>query len=346
MSKADYYETLGVTRDVDDAELKRAYRKLAVKFHPDRNPDDPAAEERFKECSEAYQVLSDPEKRRTYDRFGHDGLSGGGYQGFSGFDDIFSSFGDVFSDLFGGGGGRRASRGADLRYDVELSFMDAVFGTKMELTFNRKEGCDTCEGTGVKPGTQPKTCQHCGGAGRITRQQGFFMVQTPCPACSGVGYIVEEYCDDCHGEGSVQVERNLTVTIPPGVDTGARMRVSGEGNAPAGRGARGDLYLFISVEEHELFQRDGADIYASHELSFSEAALGCDVEVETVHGVETVKVPAGTQPGTVVRLRRKGVKHVNRQAMGDHFLNLQVRVPTDLTKEQRAAVVALGEMEL
>jgi molecular chaperone DnaJ len=346
MSKADYYETLGVTKDADDAELKRAYRKMAVKYHPDRNPNDSEAEEKFKECSEAYQVLSDGEQRRTYDRYGHDGLSGGGFQGFSGFDDIFSSFGDVFSDIFGGGGGRRASRGADLRYDVDLSFLDAAFGTKMEIDFHRQEGCDPCEGSGVKPGTKPKGCEACGGTGRITRQQGFFMVQTPCPTCSGVGYTVEEYCGDCDGHGAVQVERELTVTIPPGVDTGSRMRVTGEGNAPQGRGRRGDLYLFIAVADHDEFQRDGADVYSTYDLTFSDATLGCDVDVSTIHGTEQVAIPEGTQPGTVVRLRRKGMKHVNRQAMGDHFVNLQVTVPTKLSKEQRVAVEALGVLDL
>ena len=253
----------------------------------------------------------------------------------------------MFSDLFGGGGGgRRGSRGADLRYDVDLSFMDAVFGTKMEINFRREEGCDPCEGSGVKPGTQPKSCQACGGTGRITRQQGFFMVQTPCPTCSGAGYSVDEYCGECDGKGAIRVERELTVSIPPGVDSGSRMRVSGEGNAPQGRGQRGDLYLFISVEEHDTFQRDGADVYSTHDLSFSEAALGCKVDVDTVHGTENVKIPAGTQPGTVVRLRRKGVKHVNRQAMGDHFVNLQVCVPTELNKEQLAAVKALSDIDL
>ena len=344
MSKADYYDTLGVSRDVDEAELKRAYRKLAVKYHPDRNPDDPAAEERFKECSEAYQVLSDPERRQTYDRYGHEGLSGGGFQGFSGFDDIFSSFGDVFSDLFGGGGGRRQSRGADLRYDVELSFREAVFGTKKDLVFQRLEGCDPCEGSGVKPGTKPKTCDSCGGTGRITRQQGFFMVQTPCPVCSGAGYKVDAYCEDCGGDGAVRVDRELSVTIPPGVDSGSRMRVTGEGNAPQGRGQRGDLYLFIHAGEHEEFQRDGADIHSNHPLTFSEATLGCKVQVDTVHGSEDVKIPPGTQPGTVVRLKRKGVQHVNRRGSGDHFVTLRVTVPDRLSKEQQAAVKALGDL--
>lgn len=345
MSKADFYETLGVQRDADAAELKRAYRKMAVKYHPDRNPDDAAAEERFKECSEAYRVLSDADMRGTYDRYGHEGLRGGGSQGFSGFDDIFSSFGDVFSDLFGGGG-RRPARGDDLRHDLELSFNDAAFGTREDITFHRSESCDPCEGSGVKPGTRPKPCQPCSGTGRVTRQQGFFMVQSHCPSCGGAGHVVEAYCSECEGHGNVAVERELSVTIPAGVDHGTRMRVSGEGNAAPGRGARGDLYVFLSVAEHPEFVREAADVHCEHVLQFSEATLGCKVKVATIHGEEKVTIPAGTQPGTVVRLRRKGIKQLNRSGHGDHFVTLKVAVPTKLTRDQRKAVVSLGGVEL
>lgn len=347
MSKADYYEVLGVARDADAADIKRAYRKLAMKYHPDRNPDNAEAEELFKECSEAYQVLSDSEKRQLYDRYGHDGLKGGGFGGFSGFDDIFSSFGDILGDLFGGGGGRRGPRrGSDLRYDVQLSFMEAAFGMEKELSFTRQESCNPCKGSGVKPGTQPKTCATCSGSGRITQQQGFFMVQTACPQCRGQGQIVSEYCEDCDGRGAVPVDRELTVTIPAGVDTGVRMRLSGEGESGSPGGPRGDLYVVMNVEPHDEFSRDGADVMSECDITYSQAVLGAELEVKTIHGQEQVSVPAGTQPGTIVCLRRRGIARLNGHGNGDHYLTLNVATPLELTDAQRDAVQKLADAGL
>jgi molecular chaperone DnaJ len=349
LAAPDYYELLGVARDADAADIKRAYRQAAVKNHPDRNPGDTGAEERFKQCAEAYQVLSDPEKRSIYDRFGHDGLQGRGVGfGGGGFEDIFGAFGDILGDLFGGGGrggGRGHARGNDLRYDLQISFAEAVFGCKREISFQRHEPCDRCEGSGAEPGTQPEPCASCRGQGRITRQQGFFMVQTACPVCRGAGRVVTNKCQDCSGEGVSRVERRMTVTIPPGVDNGVRLRLTGEGEA-AGRGARGDLYVFIEVAPDERFQREGADVLSAVDLAYSQVALGAEIEVETVHGPETVKVPAGTQPGTVVRLRRKGIRRLNGGGQGDHYVTLSVTVPDKLSRAQKKAVQALREQGL
>ncbi len=348
MTKQDYYEVLGVARDADAAEIRRAYRKMAVQYHPDRNPNDPAAEDRFKECAEAYEVLSDPDKRQTYDRFGHAGLQGQGFEGFQGgFEDVFSHFGDILGDLFGGGAATRArARGADLRYDLELSLEEAAFGTKKDIEFHRREACDTCHGSGAKKGTSPAACGTCSGSGRVTRQQGFFMVQTPCPVCRGAGRVVKDKCEDCAGAGTQTVKRNVSVSIPAGVDDGVRMRVSGEGESAGAHGSRGDLYVFIHVTPHERFQRDGADIHSEASITFTQAALGDELEVETLHGPERVKIPAGTQPGTVVRLKKKGVARLNRGGQGDHFVTLNVAVPDKLSREQRKAIDRLRELGL
>jgi len=349
MSRKDYYELLGVSRDSDAATIKKAYRKAAVKFHPDKNPGDAEAEAMFKQCSEAYQVLSDPEKRHIYDRFGHAGLEGGGGAGFSGFDDIFSTFNDILGDLFGGGGGRRTggrgrARGADLRYDMRVSFEEAAFGTAQEISFNRREVCNTCTGSGAKPGTSPERCASCAGSGRITRQQGFFMVQTPCPVCRGAGTTITDKCDDCSGDGVVLEERSVSVNIPAGVDSGVRLRLSGEGESAGAYGQRGDLYVFIEVAPHDHYVREGADVHSRQVVTFSQAALGDTVEVETLHGVESVDIPAGTQPGTVVRLRRKGIARLGQGGHGDHFVELVVEVPAKLSSGQRTALEALRDV--
>lgn len=354
MSKRDYYEVLGVAREADAGAVKRAFRQAAIKYHPDKNPDDPAAEDRFKEASEAYQVLSDAEKRRLYDAYGHDGLSaegfGGGFGG--GFEDIFAHFGDVLGDIFGnrrgGGGGRRRPRrrGADLRYDLELTFEQAAFGVEREITFHRRESCDPCGGSGAKPGTKPSPCGSCQGTGRITRQQGFFMVQTPCPVCGGNGHKIEQRCSECAGGGSVEVERTVKVTVPPGVDDGVRMRLAGEGESGDAGAGRGDLYVFLHVTEHERFQRDGADVHSQIEISFSQATLGDEVEVETLHGTEQVRIPPGTQPSSVIRLRRKGIARLNRGGHGDHFVTLNLVVPERLSKPQKKALKELREAGL
>lgn len=344
MSKQDYYDVLGVAKDADPATIKKAYRKAAVKYHPDKNPGDTAAEDMFKTCSEAYQVLSDPEKRQVYDRFGHAGLEGQVGAGSAGFEDIFSSFGDIFGDLFGGGrrsrGGGRA-RGADLRYDLRVTFEEAAFGVDRDITFARDESCSPCGGSGAKPGTSPQRCGTCGGQGRVTRQQGFFMVQTACPVCRGQGTTIKDKCSDCRGRGVTSEEASVNISIPAGVDSGVRMRVTGQGEPAGAHGQRGDLYVFIEVAPHERFVREGADVHSRQDIAFSQAALGDHIEVETLHGTERVEVPPGTQPSTVVRLRSKGIARLQQAGSGDHFVELVVTVPSKLSKAQRAALEAL-----
>jgi molecular chaperone DnaJ len=343
-AKADYYEVLQVTREADGAEIKRAYRTMAMQYHPDRNPGDTEAENRFKECAEAYQVLSDAEKRQIYDAYGHDGLSAKGGASSGDFQDIFTQFGDMFGDIFGGGGGRkRSSRGADLRYDLELSFEEAAFGVKREITFHRRETCEICNGSGAEEGSEPETCRTCEGQGRVTRQQGFFLVQTTCPVCRGAGRTISRRCKPCAGQGLSAVERTVSVTIPPGVDTGIRLRVSGEGEGAKGGAGRGDLYVFVRVQPHESFQRDGADVYSELKMSMTQAALGDEVTIQTIHGEEKVKIPAGTQPGSVVRLRRKGVARLSDSGFGDHYLTLVLQVPEKLSKKQKQLLADLRE---
>ena len=353
-SKIDYYQVLGVERDADAAALKKAYRKLALKYHPDRNQGDTEAEERFKQASEAYQVLSDAETRRVYDRYGHEGLSGAGAQG-AGFEDVFSQFSDIFGDIFGagggggGGGGRRRRgprRGADLRYDIELTFEEAAFGVKRDVTFDRHEGCGTCGGDGSEPGTRPDRCAACQGSGRVTRQQGFFMVQTTCPVCRGQGMIIASPCKDCGGSGRETVERTVSVTVPPGVDTGNRLRLTGEGESGEPGGPRGDLYVVIHTRDHDLFQRDGADVYMETEISVSQAVLGDELTVPTLHGEQTINIPSGTQSGTVVRLRQRGIPRVDGAGRGDQFVSLKIDVPRELSKDQREAMEALRKVGL
>lgn len=342
--KADYYELLGVDRDADAATLKRAYRKLAMKYHPDRNPGDEEAEDLFKQCAEAYQVLNDPKQRRVYDQYGHAGLSGQGFGATGGFEDIFSQFGDIFGDIFGGGGGRgRSRRGSDLRYDIGISFEEAAFGVKKEISFPRAEICGVCEGDGAAPGSSPSTCGTCEGAGRVTRQQGFFMVQTTCPVCRGAGRLIKDKCEGCSGAGVEEVERTLTVTIPAGVDHGVRLRVTGEGESGGSGTARGDLYVFIVVEEHEIFQRDGADVYLRTEIPFSQAALGGELSVPTLHGDRAVDVPPGTQSGTVIRLRGAGIERLNGRNRGHQYVEVRVVVPEELSGDQEALLKRLRE---
>ena len=345
--QADYYEILGVERDIDAGALKKAYRKKALKLHPDRNPGDREAEERFKQCSEAYQVLSDPEKRQIYDRFGHEGLNGAGFHGPTGFEDIFSQFGDIFGDIFGGRSRRRGPRrGADLRYDLELDFEEAAFGVKQEITFHRHEICDTCQGDGSKAGTRPSDCGTCGGAGRVTRQQGFIMVQTTCPVCRGSGRVVTDPCGDCRGEGMTEVERTVSVKIPAGIEPGMRLRVAGEGESAGPQSQRGDLYVFVHVRPHEVFQRDGANVHVETSISYSQAALGDEIRVPTLHGDETITVPAGVQPGTVFRLRRKGMDRLDRRERGDQYVTIHLQVPESLSAEQARALEGLRELGL
>ncbi len=345
-AKRDYYEVLGVGRDADEAALKKAYRKLAHQFHPDKNPGDKAAEEKFKEASEAYAVLSDADNRSKYDRFGHNaadfGFPGGfAAQGAYGVD-IQSIFGDIFGDLFGGRGRRGAARGSDLRYHLEITFEEAAFGGAKDVTIPRLEDCGTCTGSGVKPGTKPKVCSTCGGAGEIRVSQGFFSIARACPGCGGTGRLVEHPCADCQGRGQKEQERTLSVKIPPGVNEGTRLRFVGEGEGGRGGGPRGDLYVVLAIKPHPLFTRDEEQVLCEVPLSFPQAALGCALEVPTLDGKVQMKIPAGTQPGASFRLKGKGVPHLRGQGRGDQIVKVRVEVPKELNDEQRALLEKLA----
>ena len=347
--KRDYYEVLGVPKGASVDDIKKAYRKLAVKYHPDKNPGDHTAEEKFKEAAEAYGVLSDEEKRGRYDRYGHQGMSGMG-----GFDpNQFADFGDILGDLFGFGdffgtrGNRRGSRparGNDLRYDLTLDFMDAVFGKEVTLLVPRTITCTTCTGTGAKPGTQPVTCTGCGGRGQIRYSQGFFAVARTCPQCGGQGKVIKDPCTSCGGAGRIREEKKIQVKIPPGVDDGSRLRVAGEGEAGFNGGPAGDLYVFISVHDHPKFTRREYDIHAEHAVNYTQAALGGDLNVETIDGQESLKIPAGTQPNQVFRLRNKGVPFLDGTGRGDHYVHVTVRIPTSLTDEERGLLQQLADL--
>jgi molecular chaperone DnaJ len=340
MSKRDYYQVLGVARTATEAEIKKAYRRLAMKFHPDRNPNDQEAEEKFKEAKEAYEVLTDAHKRAIYDQHGHEGLSArGGAGGYSSTADAFADiFGDVFGDIFGGGrrGGRsQVYRGADLRYDLELDLEQAVFGYEAQIEFTTLGECEACSGTGGAPGSKPTTCGTCNGIGQVRMQQGFFSVQQTCPRCKGRGQIISEPCDKCLGQGRVRKNKKLSVKVPEGVDTGDRIRLSGEGEAGRNGGPPGDLYVEIRVREHPIFERDGAHLSCEVPISFVVAALGGTVEVPTLRGNVSLKIPPETQSGRVFRLREKGIKPVRGGPVGDLFCRVVVETPVNLTDEQQ-----------
>lgn len=357
--KRDYYEVLGVERSADDAALKKAYRSLAKKYHPDTNPGDKEAEVKFKEASEAYAVLSDPDKRRQYDQFGHAAFEGGagGAGGFGGMDmdDIFGSFGDIFGDLFGGGfGSRRRSdpnapqRGANLRTQVRITFEEACFGVEKEIEIPSKVTCKTCGGNGAKPGTNPITCGQCGGKGQVvhTQQSLFGMVQnvSPCPACKGKGTIIKDKCPDCHGNGYISKKEKLQVTIPAGIDHGQSVRLRGKGEPGVNGGSRGDLLVEVYMEPHPEFQRRDYDIYSTVRISYPRAALGGDIIIHTIDGDVAYNVKAGTQTGTRVRLRGKGVPSLrNKKMRGNHYVDLVVDVPTSLSREQKKLLEQLEE---
>ncbi|MEM7253233.1 MAG: molecular chaperone DnaJ [Pseudomonadota bacterium] len=339
MDKRDYYEVLSVGKDADDAALKKSYRRLAMKFHPDRNPGDTQAEEKFKEAKEAYEVLSDAQKRAAYDQFGHAGVSqsasGGPGAGFSGgFRDIFD---DVFGDIFGArsGGGQRAYRGADLRYNLELELEEAVAGRDVSLEVPRWSACETCDGSGSRPGSSPVTCDTCDGNGQVRLQQGFFSVQQTCPQCRGRGQIIRDPCDTCQGQGRVRNSRKLSVKIPPGVDTGDRIRLSGEGEMGERGGPPGDLYVEISVREHEIFTREDSHLFCEVPISFVTAALGGELDVPTLDGRVKLKIPTETQTGKLFRLRGKGVKSVRGTTPGDLLCRVVVETPVRLSRKQR-----------
>lgn len=339
MAKRDYYEVLGISKSATDVEIKKAYRRLAMKHHPDRNTDDAGAEAKFKEAKEAYEVLKESGKRATYDRFGHDGLraGSGGHGGFGaeGFGDIF---GDVFGDIFGGarrGGGAQVFRGADLGYDLELGLETAVRGDSVEIDVPSQVSCDSCAGSGAKKGTRPVTCSACGGVGQVRMQQGFFSIQQTCPACKGAGTTITEPCSKCHGRGRVRKIRTLSVKIPGGVDDGDRIRLSGEGEAGRNGGPAGDLYVELRVKPHKIFRRDGANLSCEFPVSIATATLGGEVELPTLNGVVVLKIPAGTQSGKIFRLRGKGVTTVRDPRLGDLFAEIAIETPVNLTAEQK-----------
>jgi molecular chaperone DnaJ len=337
----DYYEILAVSRNASVADIKKAYRKLAMKYHPDRNPDDKEAEAKFKECTEAYEVLSDEKKRQIYDTYGHDGLKNSGYRGPGNFEDVFSNFGDIFGDLFGFSGGRSQARrdgpvqGNDLRYDLSVTFMEAVHGASKEVELTRRDTCWTCEGSGTRPGHPKTTCTTCNGRGQVIRSQGFFQVSTTCPKCRGEGQIITDPCTDCNGVGLVEQTKKVIIKIPAGVDTGARMRLRGEGEGGRRGGPAGDLYVIIHVEEHEFFKREGDTIYCRMPVSMVSAALGTTVEVPTVHGKKKLDIPAGSQSGDIFTLRKEGVPSLRGHGRGDMIIELQVQTPTNLCEEQK-----------
>jgi len=341
MMERDYYEILSVSQDADGSIIKKAYRKLAMKYHPDRNPDDKEAEVRFKECTEAYEVLSDEKKRQIYNTYGHEGLKNSGYQGPGNFEDVFSSFGDLFGDLFGMGGGRaRARRGGpipgnDLRYDLTISFMEAVHGTSKEVELTRRDTCWTCEGSGCRPGHKKESCPTCNGRGQVIRSQGFFQVSSTCPQCHGEGEIVKEPCTDCGGAGLVQKTKKVSLKIPAGVDTGAKMRLNGEGEGGRRGGPHGDLYVIIHVEAHEFFQRQDDVIFCQFPVSMVNAALGCKVEVPTIHGKKNLNIPAGSQSGERFTLKKEGVVRLRGYGRGHMVVELKVLTPTDLCEKQK-----------
>jgi molecular chaperone DnaJ len=345
MSKRDYYEVLGVGRDASKEDIKKAYRKLAMKYHPDRNPNNPEAEKMFKEASEAADVLVNDDKKKRYDQFGHAGVSNqpGGFGGGADINDIF---GDVFGDIFGGGrrgGGPRVYRGDDLQYNLEISLEEAVSGTSTEIRIPTTVACDVCDGSGARRGTSPSTCSTCHGAGQVRMQQGFFSVQQTCPACRGRGKVITDACPKCRGQGRMKKEKTLSVKIPAGVDTGDKIRLSGEGEASDSGGPAGDLYVAIMVKSHPIFQRDGADLLCTVPINFATAAIGGELEVPTLDGRVKLKIPAGTQTEKTFRLRGKGVKPVRGGMVGDLLARVRVETPVNLNKEQSDLLMKFHE---
>ncbi len=351
-AKRDYYEILGVARSAGDKEIAAAYRKLAIRYHPDSHPDDPTATEKFKEAAEAYEVLRDAEKRARYDRFGHAGVDGGAGPQFHSVEDIFEAFGDIlgggiFGDLFGGGGrrSRRQRRGADLRCDVDLSLEESAKGVKKTVRFARHELCATCAGSGAKPGSSRETCRQCGGRGQIVQSAGILRVQTACPACRGAGAVITEVCGDCHGQGAVERRVELTVAVPPGVDDGMRIRIAGEGQPSPDGGPPGDCYCFVTVRRHHLFQRDGSHLVLQFPITYCQAALGATIEVPTLDGPDRLEVPRGTQSGEVFRLRGRGMPDPRGGAAGDLLVQTYIETPKKLTAKQEELLRQLAELE-
>ncbi|WP_374349275.1 molecular chaperone DnaJ [Chitinimonas sp.] len=352
MAKKDFYEILGVNRDASDEDIKKSYRKLAMKYHPDRNPDSKDAEDKFKEAKEAYEILSDSQKRAAYDQYGHAGVDpqsgmGGGFGGAGGFAD---AFGDIFGDIFGGGGNRggrsNVYRGSDLRYNLEVSLEEAARGTETKIKIPTHDECDTCHGTGAKPGTEAKTCGTCQGHGQVRIQQGFFSLQQTCPTCHGSGKVIPDPCRTCHGQGRVKANKTLSVKIPAGVDEGDRIRLSGEGEPGVNGGPPGDLYVVIHIKKHSVFERDGNDLHCEMPISFATAALGGEIEIPTLDGAVKLKIPAETQTGAVFRLRGKGIKGVRSAITGDLMCHVSVETPVKLTERQKDLLREFEEISL
>lgn len=350
MAKRDYYEVLGVNAKASQDEIKKAYRQLALKFHPDRNPGDKAAEENFKEAAEAYEVLRDPQKRDIYDQFGHAGLEGTGFTGFGGFEDIFSTFGDIFEDFFGFGTRRRGSRttarpGADLLYDLRVSFEEAVFGTEKEIEIPTSTSCESCKGTGREPGTEEDICPVCRGQGQILQSQGFFRISTTCHRCGGQGRIITHPCKACNGAGREKVTQKVLVKIPAGVDTGVRLRIPDKGESGYRGGPSGDLYVRLHVDPHDFFEREGHNLYCRIPISMVQAAIGDTMDIQTLDSTQTVKIPPGTQSGDVIRLRGQGVPGLRGSGRGDLFIDIQVKTPVNLNKRQKEILREFAEIE-
>lgn len=362
MAKRDYYEVLGVPKGASKDDIKKAYRKLAIQYHPDRNPGNKDAEEHFKEATEAYEILGDDKKRQAYDQFGFagvEGMSGGGQsQDFStifrDFEDIFGGdFGGIFSSFFGGSGSRRRSgassiqRGSDLRYNLEIPFTDAVFGTKVEISYSRNTACGSCNGTGAEKGSGRKVCPTCGGTGQVRRSSGFFSIATPCATCSGEGYIIDHPCRECGGSGLIQKNQKIKVTIPPGIESGKRINIPGQGDHGPNGGPAGDLYVYISVKPHEYFERDGNDIYCVIPISISQAALGADIFVETLDSKKVkVRIPPGTQNGKIFRLKNEGIPYLhNESRRGDMYIKVRVEIPTHLGARGKELLRELAQIQ-
>jgi molecular chaperone DnaJ len=349
MTKRDYYEILGVPKSASPDEIKKAYRQLALKFHPDRNPGDHQAESRFKEAAEAYEVLHEPEKRHLYDQYGHEGLSRTNFHEFTNFDDIFSSFSDIFGDMFGFPGGRRGGRrrptkGADLRYDTTITLEQAAKGTEIELDIPKTETCEECKGTGAEAGTSPERCSTCGGKGQVYRTQGFFTISTTCPSCRGAGQVIKKPCKTCKGTGHVTRKKHLKVKIPAGVDAGATMRVTNEGEAGDLGGPPGDLYVFINLKQHDIFVRQGDDLYIEMPISFVQATLGTSVKIPTLDGETDLTIKPGTQPDEIYTIKDKGIKHLRHSGNGSLHIGIKVEIPKKLSKEQEELLRKFAEI--
>jgi len=349
MTKKDYYEILGISRSANNNEIKKAYRQLALKYHPDRNPGDKDAEGLFKEAAEAYEVLRDPEKRRIYDQYGHEGLTGSGFQGFSNFDDIFESFSDLFGDMFGFSSGRRSSRrrptrGADLRFDATITLDEADSGKEIELDIPKTQPCDMCEGSGAQPGTSPQRCDACGGKGQVYRSQGFFTISSTCPKCGGTGQFIAKPCKTCKGSGTVARKKQLKVKIPAGIDTGGTLRITGEGDLGEHGGPPGDLYVIIQVKPHELFIRQGDNLYIEVPISFIQATLGTTIKIPTLKESEDLEIKPGTQPNDVYTIKGNGIKHLRGGGHGDLKVGIRVVIPKKLSKEQEELLRSFADI--